>query len=98
MLDFYRTSHAKVQRLTVLADNICVLLPSLQGWMGKGCVAKSVPMTFVYCDTCCEILPVPPLSKEGTYKPPFVKGAAQHGGIFVGHCDNLVWFDLVTRP
>ena len=59
-------------------------------------MAKSVHMTFVHCDTCCEILPVPPLSKEGTYKPPFVKGAAQRGGIFVGHCANLVWLDLET--
>ena len=57
--------------------------------------AKSVHMTFVHCDTGCEILPVPPLSKEGTSKPPFVKGAAQRGGICVGHCANLVWSDLV---
>jgi hypothetical protein len=56
--------------------------------------AKSVHMTFVHCDTGCEILPVPPVPKEGTSKPPFVKGAAQRGGICVEHCTNLVWFDL----
>ena len=49
-------------------------------------------------DTGGEILPIPPLSKEGTYKPPFVKGAAQRGGIFVGHCANLVWFGLEDEP
>src|SRR3989441_6340935 len=36
------------------------------------------------CDTAGEILPVPPLLKEGTQKPPFVKGAARSAGGF-GH-------------
>ncbi len=34
------------------------------------------------CDTAGEILPVPPLIKEGTQKPPFVKGAARSAGGF----------------
>src|SRR5437773_3542664 len=34
--------------------------------------------------TAGEILPVPPLIKEGTQKPPFVKGAARSAGGF-GH-------------
>src|SRR2546425_1487465 len=34
------------------------------------------------CDTAGEILPVPPLLKEGTQKPPFVKGAARSAGGF----------------
>src|SRR5438094_9739795 len=33
-------------------------------------------------DTAGEILPVPPLIKEGTQKPPFVKGAARSAGGF----------------
>ena len=33
-------------------------------------------------DTAGEILPVPPLLKEGTQKPPFVKGAARSAGGF----------------
>src|SRR5438876_10620621 len=34
------------------------------------------------CNTAGEILPVPPLIKEGTQKPPFVKGAARSAGGF----------------
>src|SRR6266511_3658529 len=34
------------------------------------------------CDTAGEILPVPPLIKKGTQKPPFVKGAARSAGGF----------------
>jgi hypothetical protein len=33
-------------------------------------------------DTAGEILPSPPLSKEGTETPPFAKGAAQDAGEF----------------
>ena|SRR6266581_1291115 len=33
-------------------------------------------------DAAGEILPVPPLIKEGTQKPPFVKGAARSAGGF----------------
>ena len=31
MLNFYQRHHAKMRRLTVLADNLCVILPFLQG-------------------------------------------------------------------
>jgi len=52
-------------------------------------------MRFVHCCTCCEIPPNPPFAKGGTEIAPFSKGGrAQRGGIFVGHCANLVWSDL----
>ena len=45
--------------------------------------SKSDHRTFVHYGTCCEILPVPPLSKEGTQWPPFAKGAARSAGGFL---------------
>ena len=42
--------------------------------------------------------PLPPFFKGGAENAPFRKGGrAQRGGISVGHCANLMWFDLAER-
>src|SRR5262245_61210264 len=53
------------------------------GMSHVGCEPKSDHRTFVHYGTCCEILPIPPLIKEGTQGPPFAKGAARSAGGFL---------------
>jgi hypothetical protein len=36
--------------------------------------SKSKSMTFIHCDTLCEIPPLPPLIKGGPKNAPFGKG------------------------
>ena len=59
--------------------------------------AKSNLRTFVHFVTESDKSPLPPFFKGGAENAPFRKGGrAQRGGISVGHCANVMWFDLAV--